>query len=165
MRERKRTDCRKLGQRICVPRRWPVRYAYQRHGGRVGIRSSVCAAVTSSMACQPCSRPSSTSRPSPPANGFGSWANSARSQFDQHARGCDLRGRARRARSHVSAISARHSRVKSSTIARIRKRRPSDNAILLRNQTDEVFDTHRRHTATRLTTICESNEYSASRHR
>ena len=36
MRERKRTDCRKLGQRICVPRRWPVRYAYQRHGGRVG---------------------------------------------------------------------------------------------------------------------------------
>ena len=30
--------------------------------------------------------------------------------------------------SEVSAISARHSRVKSSTIARIRKRRPSDNA-------------------------------------
>src|SRR5262245_15556670 len=36
MRERKRTDCRKLGQRICVPCRCPVRYAYQRHGGRVG---------------------------------------------------------------------------------------------------------------------------------
>jgi hypothetical protein len=34
----------------------------------------------------------------------------------------------RRPGSDVSAINARHSRVKSLTIARIRKRRPSDNA-------------------------------------
>src|SRR5262249_9626232 len=34
--ERERIDCRKLGQRICVPRRSPVRYGYQRHRGRVG---------------------------------------------------------------------------------------------------------------------------------